>query len=383
MNQDFNFDEIRPYNDNEVPAAIERLANSEYFNLFIGTIYPGIDIDGFRKEFRSVKTIAEWHDRMWFPLVWHIVDHTSSELTVSGLENIVRDKRYMFISNHRDITLDASILNALLGKHGFQPAEITFGSNLMINQFVTDLGKISKMFRLVRGGNRRDFYKNSMEVSAYMRYAITSKHESVWIAQRNGRTKDGNDLTDPGVLKMFSLSSEKPFSENLAEVNICPISVSYEYEPCDFLKTKELCISATTEKYEKSPLEDMMSIKQGVMQNKGKIHLSICEPVSSDDLKACDSCNKNEKFTALAGIIDSRIHSGYKTQNTNHIAYDILHNTTRFSTEYTAQEKASFEKRMNDGLAGIANDFDGMAKKTFLKIYANPVINQLEKTDTL
>lgn len=127
MNQDFNFDEIRPYNDNEVPAAIERLANSEYFNLFIGTIYPGIDIDGFRKEFRSVKTITEWHDRMWFPLVWHIVNHTSSELTVSGLENIVRDKRYMFISNHRDITLDASILNALLGKHGFQPAEITSG----------------------------------------------------------------------------------------------------------------------------------------------------------------------------------------------------------------------------------------------------------------
>lgn len=383
MNPDFNFDEIRPYNDNEVPAAIERLANSEYFDILIGTAYPDVNINDFRKEFRSVKTVAEWHDKMWFPLVWHIINHTSTQLTVSGLENIDREKRYMFVSNHRDITLDASILNALLGKNGFQPAEITFGSNLMINQFVTDLGKISKMFRLVRGGNRRDFYKNSMEVSAYMRYAITHKHESVWIAQRNGRTKDGNDLTDPGVLKMFSLSSEKPFSENLDELNICPVSVSYEYEPCDFLKTRELCISTTTEKYQKSPLEDMLSIKQGVMQNKGRIHLSVCKPVSSADLKECDSHNKNEKFSALAEIIDNRIINGYKTHNTNHIAYDILKNTSKFSAEYTDEEKNSFEKYMKAGLLEYSKDFNGMSEEFFLKIYANPVINQLEKTHTL
>ncbi len=383
MNPDFNFDEIRPYNDNEVPAAIERLANSEYFDILIGTAYPDVNINDFRKEFRSVKTVAEWHDKMWFPLVWHIINHTSTQLTVSGLENIDREKRYMFVSNHRDITLDASILNTLLGKNGFQPAEITFGSNLMINQFVTDLGKISKMFRLVRGGNRRDFYKNSMEVSAYMRYAITQKHESVWIAQRNGRTKDGNDITDPGVLKMFSLSSEKSFLENLDELNICPVSVSYEYEPCDFLKTKELCISTTTEKYQKSPLEDMLSIKQGVMQNKGKIHLSVCKPVSSADLKECDFHNKNEKFSALAEIIDNRIINGYKTHNTNHIAYDILKNTAKFSAEYTAEEKNSFEKYMKAGLLEYSKDFNGMAEEFFLKIYANPVINQLEKKHTL
>lgn len=383
MNPDFNFDEIRPYNDNEVPAAIERLANSEYFDILIGTAYPDVNINDFRKEFRSVKTVAEWHDKMWFPLVWHIINHTSTQLTVSGLENIDREKRYMFVSNHRDITLDASILNALLGKNGFQPAEITFGSNLMINQFVTDLGKISKMFRLVRGGNRRDFYKNSMEVSAYMRYAITQKHESVWIAQRNGRTKDGNDITDPGVLKMFSLSSEKSFSENLDELNICPVSVSYEYEPCDFLKTRELCISTTTEKYQKSPLEDMLSIKQGVMQNKGRIHLSVCKPVSSADLKECDSHNKNEKFSALAEIIDNRIINGYKTHNTNHIAYDILKNTSKFSAEYTDEEKNSFEKYMKAGLLEYSKDFNGMSEDFFLKIYANPVINQLEKKHTL
>lgn len=239
------------------------------------------------------------------------------------------------------------------------------------------------MFRLVRGGNRRDFYKNSMEVSAYMRYAITQKHESVWIAQRNGRTKDGNDITDPGVLKMFSLSSEKSFSENLDELNICPVSVSYEYEPCDFLKTRELCISTTTEKYQKSPLEDMLSIKQGVMQNKGRIHLSVCKPVSSADLKECDSHNKNEKFSALAEIIDNRIINGYKTHNTNHIAYDILKNTSKFSAEYTDEEKNSFEKYMKAGLLEYSKDFNGMSEEFFLKIYANPVINQLEKTHTL
>ena len=372
------FDEMRPYFDSEVPAAIRRMADSELFPFFIKTIYPEKDFEDFKRQFLEVKTIGEWHDRMWFPLLWHIIGNTSTALTVSGLENIGKDSRYMFVSNHRDITLDASILNAVLGKNGYRPAEITFGSNLMINQFVTDLGKISKMFRLVRGGNRRDFYKNSLEVSTYMRYAITQKHESVWIAQRNGRTKDGNDACDQGLLKMFAMSSDKPFVENIAELNICPIAISYEYEPCDFMKVAELFISKSR-KYEKSPMEDMMSIRQGIFQNKGHIHIAVCPPVSVADLQHCDTFVKNDKFAQLAQIIDDRIHSNYKLFKNNYIAYDELHGTNTFTDRYTPEEKAHFLGYMTKGFEQMGYEIDReSAKEIFLGIYSNPVSNSLK-----
>ncbi len=369
------YDEIRPYNDSEVPAAIQRMADNELFPFFVKTIYPDIDFDAFRNEFLDVKTIGQWHDRMWFPLLWHIIGHTSTALSYSGLENLDPDRRYMFVSNHRDITLDASILNAVLGKNGLRPAEITFGSNLMINQFVTDLGKISKMFRLVRGGTRSEFYRNSMEVSTYMRHAITTKHESVWIAQRNGRTKDGNDTSDHGLLKMFAMSSKLPFVENFGELSICPVAISYEYEPCDFLKTAELCKSMH-QKYVKAPMEDMISIRQGIFQNKGNIHLAICQPISTAELQECDTLPKNDKFTRLAQIIDKRIHSNFKLFKTNYIAYDMQTSADTFAKFYNAKEKTGFQVYMEKGLSQLDPSINPKtARQIFVEIYANPVTN--------
>ena len=369
------FDEIRPYNDSEVPAAIRRMADSELFPFFIKTVYPDIDFEAFKQQFLQVKTINEWHDKMWFPLLWHIIGHTSTALTYSGLENLDPDRRYMFVSNHRDITLDASILNAVLGKNGLRPAEITFGSNLMINQFVTDLGKISKMFRLVRGGTRSEFYRNSMEVSTYMRHAITTKHESVWIAQRNGRTKDGNDASETALVKMFAMSSKLPFVENFGELSICPIAISYEYEPCDFLKTAELCVSMH-QKYVKSPMEDMISIRQGIFQNKGHIHLSVCQPVTLDELRECDTYQKNEKFTHLAQIIDKKIHANFKLFKNNYIAHDLLTGNNTYASQYSDKDKADFHAYMEKGLSQIDSSIDRKtAQEVFIKIYANPVTN--------
>lgn len=369
------YDEIRPYNDSEVPAAIRRMADNELFPFFVKTIYPDIDFEGFKQQFLQVKTINEWHDRMWFPLLWHIIGHTSTALTYSGLENLDPDCRYMFVSNHRDITLDASILNAVLGKNGLQPAEITFGSNLMINQFVTDLGKISKMFRLVRGGTRSEFYRNSMEVSTYMRHAITTKHESVWIAQRNGRTKDGNDASDTALVKMFAMSSKLPFVENFGELSICPVAISYEYEPCDFLKTAELCVSMH-QKYVKSPMEDMISIRQGIFQNKGRIHLAICRPISTTELQECDTLPKNDKFTRLAQIIDKRIHTNFKLFKNNYIAHDLLIGTDTYASHYSDKDKADFQAYMEKGLSQLDSSIDRKtAQEIFIKIYANPVTN--------
>ena len=197
-----------------------------------------------------------------FNAIESIINKTSSGLTYNGIENVDKNINYMLVSNHRDIALDATLLAYIFYINNLDTFEITFGSNLMQGDFVIDFGKINKMFKISRGGNARDFYKDSLHVSNYMRHTITEKKQSVWIAQRNGRTKDGSDETEIGVLKMFSLSSDKNFVENLNEIKILPISISYEYEPCDFLKAMEIYISSY-QKYIKEAGEDLRSIITG------------------------------------------------------------------------------------------------------------------------
>ena len=279
------FEDIRPYNDSEIPSAISRFVNNEYFPIIAQTLFPDKEIEALKKEVLEIKTIRQFQSMFMYPLIGKIVDLSITELTYSGIkEYLSKDVQNMFISNHRDITLDSALLNIELFENNLNTCEITFGSNLMKGEIVIDIGKMNKMFRIVRGGNIRDFYKNSMDVSSYMRYAITQKKESVWIAQRNGRTKNGDDKTEMAVLKMFSLSSEGSFVDNLMELNITPIAISYQYEPCDFLKTTELYVSSY-QKYEKAPNEDLNSILSGIQQNKGKVHISVTKPITKEELE--------------------------------------------------------------------------------------------------
>jgi hypothetical protein len=264
-----------------------------------------------------------------------------------------------------------------LHESGMDTSEITFGSNLMKEPIAVDLGKSNKMFKIVRGGNIYDFYNNSMKVSSYMRYAITQKSQSTWIAQRNGRTKDGDDKTEIAVLKMFSMSSDKKFVENMLELNITPMIISYEYEPCDFLKALELYVSRY-QKYVKSANEDMSSILKGVTQWKGEINLVVSKSITREELEECDRCEKNGKFQMLAHIIDDRIYSNYKLYKTNYIAYDILHDTKIFCNYYTAQEQEAFVEYMRNGLKDFQGDQDEL-RSIFLEIYANSVKNVLKE----
>lgn len=246
------FEFTRPYNDSEIPAAVARVAESPFFGSIAHYLFPGIDVETIRQQLLQVKTIKEFQQRYMLHAINSILRQTSTGLASSGFEQLDKAHNYMFIANHRDILLDAAILQILLDKNGLDTSEITFGSNLMQGGLVIDIGKMNKMFRIVRGGSVHDFYKNSLEVSSYMRYALLEKKQSVWIAQRNGRTKNGDDHTEIAVLKMFSISSSKPFIENMDELNITPIVISYEYEPCDFLKTQELYISQY-QRYIKEP----------------------------------------------------------------------------------------------------------------------------------
>lgn len=368
------FDDTRPYYDSEISAAIQRVAENKYFPLMINYLFPEIDFDSFVSEFKRIKTVHDFQYKIMYKTILSILKKTSSGLTFSGFENLSDERKSMLLSNHRDILLDSAILELLLRNNNLDTSEITFGSNLMSNQFVIDIGKMNKMFKIVRGGNIRDFYRNSVHVSAYMRYAITEKSQSTWIAQRNGRTKNGDDKTEMAVLKMFTLSSNKLFVPNLLELNITPLVISYEYEPCDFLKVAELYVSRY-QKYEKEPNEDINSIIQGITQWKGNIHFVVCNPITKDELEECNQFQRNEKFSCLAKIIDKRIYENYKLWKTNYIAYDIQNQTNKFSENYSSDDKTAFINYMNDGLVNIEGEYEEL-KSIFLDIYANPVRNK-------
>ena len=367
------YENTRPYDDAEVPEVIRFMASHAGFPLMVKLSHPDTTADAYREEFLKIKTVREFQQTMSIPFLNLVLANTSKGVSVRGLDLLDGETCRMYIGNHRDIVLDAAILMKTLAEHGMDTPEITFGSNLMQGDLVTAIGKINKMFRIVRGGNIRDFYKNSIEVSGYMRHALLEKKQSVWIAQRNGRTKDGDDHTELGVLKMFALSSKKPFVENIEELCITPLSVSYEYEPCDFLKTQELFVSRY-QQYIKSEGEDMASIMQGVNQPKGRITLTVCPAITREELEECDAFDKNDKYLQLAHIIDRRIFAGYQLYPTNYVAHDLLSGRNRWKHRYTATERAEFEDYMMRGLSALKGDADEL-REIFLGIYARPVDN--------
>lgn len=367
------FEETRPYNDSEVPAAISRIAADPFFGTIVSYLFPNQDVADFKKKFLAIKTVKEFQENIMFQALQSIISKTCDHFTNSGFESLSNDRNYMFIANHRDIMLDAALLQIILNQHQLDTSEITFGSNLMQGGLVIDLGKINKMFRIVRGSTIHDFYRNSMEVSSYMRYAIREKKQSVWIAQRNGRTKNGDDRTEIAVLKMFSISSDKDFIENLSELNITPIASSYEYEPCVFLKTQEIYISQY-QKYIKEKNEDLVSILQGIKQHKGNVQICATPTISKEELEFCHQFEKNERFLQLAQIIDKRIYDHYKLWKNNYIAYDIVEKSQRYADHYSSEEKKIFEEYMNDGLNNLIGEEEEL-RNIFLNIYANPVRN--------
>ncbi|MDR0811055.1 MAG: acyltransferase [Paludibacter sp.] len=371
------YNDYRPYTDSEVPAAIERIAENILFAEIVKYVFPDRNINDFIAEFKRIQTVAEFQHKIMSPAIGSVVNQTINNLSHTGLDYLSNAVSCMQIANHRDIVLDSAVLNLILHRNGLNTSEITFGSNLMNPPIVVDIGKINKMFKIVRGGSPRELFTNSLNVSEYMRYAITEKRQSTWIAQRNGRTKDGCDKTEVGVLKVFAMSSKKDFVENLNELNITPIAVSYEYEPCDFMKTRESYISRR-QTYTKQPGEDLLSILNGIKQYKGDVHYAVCQPITREELENCAKFPHAERFKVLAMIIDNRIYEGYKLFKTNYIAYDIRENGNQFVEHYTAEEREKFVTYMENGLQKLEGDTKEL-RQIFLGIYANPVKNFLEK----
>lgn len=365
------FEDLRPYFDSEINQAMLRIVQDVNFDRVANYVFPDENLEVVKATLRTVNSIAQFQSEIMKKAVRTIVDKTIDNLTFSGLERLDKSKKYLFVANHRDIMLDSALLQVYFIQQGFPTSEITFGSNLMQGDIVIDIGKSNKMFKVKRGGSPKEFYKNSLELSHYIRYALTQKGESIWIAQRNGRTKDGIDLTEQGLIRMFSMSGDTNLVDNLAELNIVPVSISYQWETCDALKARELYLSSDR-KYIKAPGEDLMSILTGINTYKGDVHLAIGEPITRDHLRGIYSDNKTVFLDHVAKLIDQSIYSNYQLFDTHFIAYDILHSDLRFADKYTQANYIAFIDRM-EKLITPFEEYSKELEKFFLNIYANPV----------
>ena len=368
------FDDIRPYRDEEIPAAMHRIASNSSFPLVAKFVFPELTVEEAAQKVRSLKTIYDFQYNVMIPMNKQVIEGTITEFTLGGVEKLDTSKRYLYISNHRDIVLDSCILMYGLYKAaGHDTGEITFGSNLMQGELVIDIGKSNKMFRVDRGRNPRELYTTSVHLSEYIRYAITEKHQSIWIAQRNGRTKDGIDRTDQGVIKMFGMSGPKDRVDALDELNIVPVSVSYEWESCDILKALELYETRNGEPYIKKPGEDLNSILTGIMQDKGRVHFQICDPIRREELEALRDVPNVQFHREVAQIIDKRICGDYRLFPNAYIAHDLRYGNTKYADRYTKEQYDAFVAHMAE-LDKYSTD--PALGDIFLGIYSNPIDNR-------
>ena len=371
------YEEFRPYNEAEAKEAVLRVTKDERFYKVIKFFYPDYSDDDYAKLIASLNSIKDFQINIMHNIINKIVDTSSTGLTYSGIENVKPNENYVFVSNHRDIFLDASLLQIILVDEGFDTSEITFGNNLMKDKLVYDIGKINKMFKVYRKGTPKELLKKTIQLSEYIRYTIFNKNQSVWIAQRGGRTKDGFDKTQTGIIKMLNSSGTDSIEENIRSLNILPLSISYEFEPNDYLKVNEL-LHTEKGKYIKSENEDLNSIIEGITMNKGRIHLAFGKPINND-LKELEKISRsNDKITKIAKIIDSQVYINYKLWANNYIAADILNDNNKFSKFYSEKEKEIFISYKNKQLLKVDGD-NQKAEELFLKIYANPVLNCTKK----
>lgn len=367
------FDDIRPYHESEISDAMKRIAASPMFSTLSEYVFPDIEVSQIKEMVGNIDTTYDFQKNVMKVFNEQVIRRSIDDFVVEGMDNIDKNKSYLFVSNHRDIVLDSSLLQYALHINGFETTDITFGANLMCSQLVVDIGKSNKMFKVERASTSRDFVEKSHHLAEFIYEDIVRENRSVWIAQRNGRTKDGIDATDPGIIKMFCMGGEDDI-QTLTDLSIVPVAVSYEWEPCDILKTAELYKSRSG-KYIKKSGEDLNSILTGILQYKGRVHFTICSPIDPAKEPSLEGKVKNAFYREVARIMDRSINSAYKLMPTNYIAHDLRSGTRKYQDVfYTKCQREEFKRRKAALLESISEEGDiNELRDIFLSIYANPV----------
>jgi len=377
------FQSIRPFNDEEVKDVIDQLLKEPNFLKVLSVVYPNLNINDITGHIKRITTIKAFQKEVVYYYLTLIIKKTVDKLSFTGLEKLDPSKHYLFMSNHRDIILDSALLNVILFENEMRTTEIAIGSNLLIFPWIEMLVKLNKSFVVRRNLPVKEMLMASHELSSYIQHTLIEKKHSVWIAQKEGRTKDGDDNTHPGLLKMIHMSSDQPVAEYFKSLNLIPVSISYEIEPCDLSKTAELYARMRDGSYVKDPKEDLLSMSGGLTNYKGRVHFTFGNVLKEELDVLNDIHNKNEQYSKLGQIIDNSIHQGFQLFEGSFIAYDILSKSDKFKDRYAEDEYQAFTKRMTAQIQGIEGDKE-IIKRIYLGIYANPLINKfkLEKIST-
>ena len=370
------FDAIRPFYDSEINDAILNVVNHPMMKAMMNFTFPDSEDEVWKEQLRKTHSIRDFQCNFIYHTIQKVLEKSSEGLTTSGFEKLDKGESYLFISNHRDILLDTTLLNVALFEHGLVMTASAIGDNLVKKDFLNTLAKLNRNFLVQRGLTPREMLLSSKTLSEYIGYLLQHENRSVWIAQREGRTKDGNDETNPGVLKMLGMGSdESNLMDYFKKIKIVPVSISYEYDPTDVLKIPQLMAEANNEVYIKEKNEDFMTLLSGVMGQKKRIHIHIGDVLDKeiDGIKN-EFENSNKQIQALAQVIDDSILKNYKLWPTNYIAYDILKKTNEHASLYTENEKSLFERRLEMRIDAE----NPVALQGILDMYANPVVNHLK-----
>lgn len=375
------FDSIRPYYDAEVNAAICDSVNHPMMKAIMSFTFPDVDDEVWKNQLRKTHSIRDFQCNFIYESIQMVLQKSSEGLTTSGFEKLEKNTSYLFISNHRDIILDTSLLNVSLFDHGLVMTASAIGDNLVKKDFLLKLSKMNRNFLVQRGLPPRELLQSSKLMSEYIAQLLLRENRSVWIAQREGRTKDGNDATHTGVLKMLGMGSdEKNLMDYFRKLKIVPVSISYEYDPTDYLKMPRILAEANDEIYIKEKNEDFITLLSGIIGQKKRIHIHVGEILDKEfDVIEAENDNTNKQIQALAQVIDDSILQSYKLWPTNYIAYDLLNKTEKFSHLYTENEKSLFERRLEMKI-DASND---TLRESFLAMYANPVVNKFKYTNAV
>ena len=372
-----NFDDIRPLHDNEVPSAVKSLINDLYFRRAVEPLIKPISWEIFSRAMLACKSVNDFQGTIIYPFMKQLIAKTTSELTGIGFDDLKNGSSHIFISNHRDIVLDAAFLNILFFDEKINTSEIAIGDNLLIYPWITELVRLNKSFIVKRGVSVREMLDTSRHLSEYIFDTIVNRNQSIWIAQREGRAKDSDDKTQTSLLKMLTLyNSSKPV-EALKSINIVPLSITYEFDPCDFLKAKEYQLKRDNPEHKKSQADDIENMRTGIMGFKGKVFFKFGKQINDELSQIGTEANRTQILESAANAIDTEIYKNYVFFPMNYIAYDLMENSNKFIDKYTEEDKVAFDKYIDGQIVKIDipnKDYDFLREK-LIEMYGNTVKN--------
>lgn len=381
--QDYNFSDISPYDDSQFHEKMEGLIKEPGFLHAIRYTMPEEDIPILLAELEKIDNKYDFQHKIMYPFLEMLANTTTSGISLGGIKYYNASMNYVFLTNHRDIVLDASFLNLAFLRRGMPTSEVAIGNNLLVFDWITDLVRLNKSFIVKRNTGLREGLEAAKKLSAYIRYAIHEKHESIWIAQREGRAKDSSDHTQESLLKMLAISGEGTFNEKLESLNIMPVSISYEYDPNDYLKAREFLLRRRDPNFKKSQRDDLFSMETGMLQFKGKVHFQMTPRINTKLDQIGDFKDTNTAAKYVGALIDNAIHRSYEIFPINYVAYDMLHESKRFARKYTGEQRQEVEEYFNRqlnkvDLKDVTEEERAYMLEMMLVMYSNPLKNKLK-----